>query len=371
MRTIFFLLQKEFIQIFRNKGMLPIIFAVPIVQLIILVNAATFEMKNVNLLIVDKDHSQESARLINKFAASNYYTLSPIASDGSRSQEMLDMGTVDGVLTIPNNFSTDLLRENTASLLIEVNAIDGSSASLVYFYTSSIIRDFNQNLVQDWLNMPQEVKPVITMISSFWYNPELEYKNLMVPGLLVILVTMVGMFLSGMNIVREKELGTIEQINVTPIKKSQFIIGKLFPFWIIGMFELGFGLIIGKLIFDFPIEGSIGLVFSFAAIYLTLVLGMGLLVSTITNTQQQAMLISWFFLVIFVLMSGLFTAIENMPGWAQKITWFNPVAYFVQLIRLILLKGSQFADVSSQFLKITVMALVVNALAIWNYRKRS
>jgi len=177
--------------------------------------------------------------------------------------------------------------------------------------------------------------------------------------------------LSSMNVVREKELGTIEQLNVTPITKPQFIISKLLPFWIIGMFEMGFGLGVGKLIFDFPIVGSVPLLFAFTAIYLVVVLGLGLIISTVTQTQQQAMLISWFFLVIFILMSGLFTAVENMPEWAQNITAFNPVTYFMQLIRMVLLKGSEFHHVVRHFVIISIMAVVSIVLSVITYRKRS
>ena len=199
----------------------------------------------------------------------------------------------------------------------------------------------------------------------------MDYANFMVPGILVILVTAIGMFFTGINIVREKEMGTIEQINVTPIKKHQFIIGKLSPFLILGLVELALGLTIGKLIFDIPIVGSLWLVFSFATLYLLAVLGLGMLLSTITNTQQQAMFMSWFFLMIFVLMSGLFTPIESMPAWAQKITWFNPVSYFIDVNRKVLLKGSDFYAVQGQFIKISIFAIVINTLAIWNYRKTS
>jgi ABC-2 type transport system permease protein len=180
---------------------------------------------------------------------------------------------------------------------------------------------------------------------------------------------MIGLFLSGMNIVKEKEIGTIEQVNVTPIKKYQFIIGKLFPFWVIGLFELATGLTLGKLIYDIPLVGHLYYVFSFAGVYLILLLGMGLLISTFTDTQQQAMFISWFFMVIFLLMSGLFTAVENMPQWAQTITLFNPIAYFVKLMRMVLLKGSTFKDIWTYYLILAGYALVINGLAIWNYRK--
>jgi ABC-2 type transport system permease protein len=191
----------------------------------------------------------------------------------------------------------------------------------------------------------------------------------MVPGILVLLVTIIGLLLSGMNIVREKEIGTIEQINVTPIRRIEFIAGKLIPFWIIALFELAFGLTLGKLIFNIPLEGSLWLIFLSAGIYLFVILGFGLLISTMTNTQQQSMLVSFFFMVIFILMSGLFTSIESMPQWAQVADKLNPIAYFIKIMRMIMLKGSSFADISVPFFSLVVYACLIISLAIWRYRK--
>ena len=211
--------------------------------------------------------------------------------------------------------------------------------------------------------------PSIVPTYSFWYNQHLNYKTFMVPGILVMLVTMIGAFISAMNIVREKELGTIEQLNVTPIRKYQFIAGKLIPLWILGLFIFTVGLVVAKLAFHVPIIGSLFLIYGFTAIYLVMILGLGMLISTFTNTQQQAMFISWFFLVIFILMSGLFTPIENMPSWAQNLTLINPIRYFTEVIRLVMLKGAVFQDVGLQFVVIGLYAIIINGLAIWNYRK--
>ncbi|HHB52844.1 MAG TPA: ABC transporter permease, partial [Saprospiraceae bacterium] len=206
---------------------------------------------------------------------------------------------------------------------------------------------------------------------SNWYNLLLVYSTFMVPGILVLLVTMVAVFLTAINIVREKEMGTIEQLNVTPVKKYQFIIGKLFPFLIIAFFELSIGLVIAKLVFNLNYQGSILLVYAFTLVYLFAVLSIGLFISTVTHTQQQAMFIAWFIMVIFILMSGLFTPVESMPGWAQKVTWFNPIKYFIEFMRMVLLKGSTFSDVKTHFIIIAVYGLVLNRLAVWNYKKVS
>jgi len=191
----------------------------------------------------------------------------------------------------------------------------------------------------------------------------------MVPGIIVILVTIIGMFLTALNIVSEKEFGTIEQINVTPIRKHQFIIGKLIPFLLIGLFDFALGLFIGKLLFGVPIRGSLFLLFSFAFLYLILVLGIGLLLSIISDTQQQVMFLTFFISLVFILMSGLFTPIETMPAWAQRINVINPFAYFMKVNRMILLKGSGFSDLIREFLYISLYALISIALAIKLYKK--
>jgi Predicted membrane protein len=191
----------------------------------------------------------------------------------------------------------------------------------------------------------------------------------MVPGVLSILVTMVGFFLSSLNIVREKEIGTIEQINVTPIKKYQFILSKLIPFWILGLIVLTIGMLIARIVYGIIPVGSIFLIYGFAACYLVALLGFGLLASTFAETQQQAMFIAYFFMTTFILLGGLFAAIENMPRWAQYITYFNPISYFIDVLRMIVLKGSGFSDVKNHFIVIITFAVVLNTLAILHYKK--
>jgi len=254
---------------------------------------------------------------------------------------------------------------------LRINAIDGVAASLINAYATSVIADINKDLRKDKGNIAinQHKRKTANISSTFWYNPELNYKFYMVPGILVLLVTIIGMFLSALNLVREQEIGTIEQINVTPIKKYQFIVGKLIPFLIIALFELSFGLTIGRLLFNIPIVGSIPLIFAIAIIYLMAVLSLGLLISTLTNTQLQAMFISFFFMLIFLLMSGLFTAIESMPDWAIHLNLINPVAHFIKIMRLILLKGSGFIHVYKEVLILLIYTSIVLPLAIWRYRK--
>lgn len=364
MKTILFLLRKEFLQIFRNRVIVAMIFVMPIIQLLILANAANYEVRNLKLQVIDQDHSSWSRQLVGHFTASPYFNLTGMVASAKKGITAIEADEADLVLHIPSGFERALRREETASVHLNINAINGVKAGLASSYAQTIILDLHQ-----------EIMPVVELpagLSStfrYWYNPDMDYYTFMVPGILVLLVTLVGMFLSGLNIVKEKEIGTIEQINVSPIRKHQFIIGKLLPFWIIAQVELALGLTVGWLVFDIPIVGSLGVVFAFSSIYLLVVLGIGLLVSTFTDTQQQAMFISWFFLVIFILMSGLFTPIESMPGWAQQITRLNPVTYFVDVVRLVLLKGSSWWDIRSQWIALSIFAVVINGAAVLNYRK--
>ena len=368
MRILVYLIQKEFLQIFRNRAMLPIIFALPVIQLILLTFAADFELKNIRYVSLDADRSQESERLLARFNASPYFDLVGTVADFPAGMDALDRNAATLMVRIPPEFSQSLQREKRASIMLDVNSIDGQAATLSYSYAAALIGQFNRDIRTEWNS--SLTQPPVHVSSRYWFNPEMEYRNLMVPGILALLITMIGMFLSAMNIVREKEIGTIEQINVTPISRLHFLIGKLFPFWVIAMFELGFGLLVGKAIFDIPINGSLALLFSYAAIYMVVVLGMGLWISTFTDTQQQAMFLAWFLIVIFILMSGLFTPIENMPVWAQKLTWLNPIAYFVKVIRAVLLKGSTLDDIKMDFVVISLFAVSMLSLAVLSYRKR-
>ena len=373
MKTILFILEKEFKQVFRNKAMLPIIFVIPIIQLLILSLAVDYEIKNLSIHIVDNDQSRFSRELRTKFTSSGYFQLSGFSNDVESGIQSMSRLETDLILVIPPDFESDLIREGSSDVQILIDAIDGAKAGLAGGYAGSILGNYVRQINQEYsmrygATVNQEMK-MVDMRPNFRFNPEMDYKSYMVPGILVILVTMIGAFLSSMNIVREKELGTIEQINVTPIRKYHFILGKTIPFWILAIFELTLGLIVAKLVFDVPMAGPLWVLYLFAAVYLFLVLGFGLFISTITETQQQAMFISWFFLVIFILMGGLFTAIENMPPWAQTITLFNPVRYFIEVTRSVMLKGSGFMDLLNHFMIISGYAGLMIFLSVIRYRK--
>lgn len=372
MRTLKFLLQKEFRQIFRDPSIIRIIFVVPIIQLAILPWAADYEVKNIKLAVVDNDRSQYSQQLISKITASGYFQLDAYANSFNNALHEVEKDRADLILEIPSFFERNLVKEDEATLFMAVNAINGVKGNLGGAYLRSIVQDYNREVRLKWIQFPRFNPELnIEVTSSNWFNPLLNYKFFMVPGILVVLVTMVGAFLSSLNIVKEKEIGTIEQINVTPIRKYHFILGKLIPFWVLGLLIMTLGLALAWGLYGIIPAGNLGVIYVFAAVYLLALLGFGLLISTYTGSQQQAMLLSFFFMMIFILLGGLYTSIDSMPGWAQVITKFNPVAYFIEVMRMVTLKGSSLADIKYQLFTMIGFAVVLNGWAVMNYKKRA
>lgn len=372
MRTLKFLLRKEFRQIFRDPGILRVILIMPVIQLLILPWAADYEIKNIKLSVVDQDHSEYSRKLINKITSSGYFILTDYTASYEHSLEKIEHDKADLVLQIPNHFEKDLVKEDESKLFIAVNAINGTKANLGGAYLRSIIQDYNKEVRTEWIQFSRfSPETQIETTSSNWFNPLMNYKFFMVPGILVILLTMVGTNLAAVNIVKEKEIGTIEQINVTPVKKYHFILGKLIPFWVFGLFVLTIGLTIARLAYGIIPAGSFLTIYVFAAVYLLAVLGLGLLISTYSVNQQQSMLLSFFLMMIFILLGGLYTSVDSMPEWAKWITRFNPVSYFIEVMRMVVLKGSSLADIKYHLLIMGGFAAGFNTWAIISYRKRS
>jgi ABC-2 type transport system permease protein len=371
MRALRYILQKEFLQIFRDKTILAMMFVMPTIQLIIIPLAMNFDVKNINISVVDHDHSSLSQKFIAKVGASGYFKL--VASQLSYKDALLQIEdeNADVIMEIPAGFERSLVREGVQKIAISIDGIDATKAMLGSAYLNFIIADFNKNIqlnsagVQDNSTTPAAVD----ITYSNWFNPSAEYKYYIVPGVLVLLLTLIGGFVSALNVVKEKEAGTIEQINVTPIKKWQFILGKMIPFWVIAMVVFTIGLIVTWIVYGIFPEGNIAVLYLFASVYLIALLGFGLLISTYSDNQLQAMFIAFFFMMIFMLMSGLFTSVESMPVWARMIANLTPITHFIRVIRMIVLKGSGLADIGMEFFYMILFAIVLNAWAIWNYKK--
>lgn len=362
-----YLLEKEFKQIRRDKFLPKIIFIIPLVQLLLLPFAANFEMKNINVNIVDNDRSEYSRRLVEKVLSSGYFHLAASSASYNNALRTVESDEADLILEIPLYFGRDLLRDGRTGLSMVANAINGTKGGLGTSYLASIIQDFSREIEMErgdgFFSAPIEI------IAVNRFNPYLNYKAYMVPGIMVFLLTIISCFLSAMNIVSEKEKGTIEQINVSPVPRSVFILSKLLPFWMIGFILLTLSMLIAYIIYGlFPV-GNWGVIYLFAGIYLIAFTGLGLGISSLASTVQQAMFSAFFFFIIFALMSGLFTPISSMPEWAQTMTLFNPLRYAVEVVRSVYLKGSGLVDLLPQFGAVVGFAILFNVAAILAYKK--
>lgn len=359
--------------------MLPMLLIMPVVQTLLLSFAANYEIKNLALAVVDHDLSPASRQLTAKFSASGYFKVKNTSFDAKEADDAMANDRVDLILEIPAQFERDLVREKQASVSLTANAINATKAGLGMGYAQNIVRDYNTDFARSKVALAaagtnpaaaNRVQAAVDVVYSNWYNPHLDYKTFMVPGILGEIVSLIICFLTALNIVRERELGTIEQLNVTPVQKWQFILGKLLPFWLLSLLVMTVGLTVGKIVFDIPMLGNLGLVFGYTAAFTPCMLGLGFLISNFADSQQQAMFTAWFFLLIFILMCGLFTPVESMPEWAQVLNYLNPVHYFVAFMRLVLLKGADFHDIQTNFFSVVTYAVAVNGLAVWTYKKR-
>jgi ABC-2 type transport system permease protein len=342
----------------------------PVMQLIVIPLAADFEVKNINLTVMDNDKSSYSQKLVNKMLASGYFRLTQSTENKATAQKDLEKGTSDIVLEIPVGFENTLVRENNAHVFMNADAVNIVKAGLGLNYGAQIIQAANQEIRADFVQPSRANNlPTVDINTQFWYNPSFNYRRYMAPGILALLLIMVGAMMSALNIVREKEIGTMEQINVTPVKSYQFLLAKLIPFWVIGMISLTIGLTVCYFAFGIWSVGSYFTVYAFAAVYLVAALGIGQIMAVFSDTQLQATLFAFFFMMLFVLLSGLYTSVESMPFWAQKLAWSSPVTHFVAVMRSVLLKGSSFYDLREHFYALCVGAIVFNAIAIFNFRK--
>lgn len=367
-----FLIEKEFKQIRRNSFLPRLILAFPLMVMLVLPWAANQEIENIKLSVADHDHSTYSERLIRKITSSGYFILTDVSPTGAIAMNNIESGDADIILEIQDGFEKNLVREGAGHVMISANSVNGTKGSLGSSYLSSIIHDFSTELREEYGQAGNTTAvPQFTAHTQYKFNPHLDYKVFMIPALMVMLLTMLTGFLPALNIVGEKEAGTIEQINVTPVKKLLFVLAKLIPYWIIGVVIMTICMGLGALVYGLYPAGSLVTVFLFATIYILVVSGMGLVVSNYSDTMQQAMFVMFFFVMILLLMSGLFTPVASMPEWAQTITLFNPLKYFMEVMRLVYLKGSAFAEMIPQFSVLCGFAAALNIWAVLSYRKSS
>jgi ABC-2 type transport system permease protein len=355
-----FLIEKEFKQLLRNPVLPRLILLFPCMMMLLMPWAANLEIKDNNLCVVDNDHSPSSRRLIEKVSGSDYFNLKQNASSYEEAMLYIEKGEADIILEIPRHFEKNMVKENKVNVMISANTVNGTKGGLGSSYLASIVSDFSNT---------SEAKPAIQMSVLNLFNPHLNYKVFMIPALMVMLLTMLCGFLPSLNIVGEKEVGTIEQINVTPVGKFSFILAKIIPYWIIGLIVLSICFFLAKVLYGVAPAGNLGTIYFFACLFILVISGFGLIISNHSATMQQAMFVMFFFMIIFILMSGLFTPINSMPHWAQWITVFNPLTYFIQVMRMVYLKGSGIGELGTQFIALCSFMLFFNTWAVLSYRK--
>lgn len=366
-----YLIEKEFKQLFRNSFLPKLIFIFPCMIMILMPWAANLEIKNINLNIVDNDHSVVSRRLVDKIGASTYFRLTALPDTYDEALLGVEKGTADVILEIPHDFEKDWINGKVPRLLVAANAVNGTKGNLGGSYLSSIINDYARELRSEApvRTLAGKPLPCIGISTLNLYNPTLNYKLFMIPALMVMLLTLICGFLPALNVVGEKEAGTIEQINVTPVNKFTFIAAKLIPYWLIGFVVLTICFVLAWLLYGILPVGHFLTIYGFALIFLPVVSGFGLVISNHSSTLQQAMFVMWFFMLVLILMSGLFTPIHSMPEWAQWITRINPLRYFVEVMRTIYLRGGDFAELLPQLGALLAFAAVANIWAVKSYRK--
>ena len=370
MRIILILIKKEFLQVFRNSLLWKILLIAPMAEFLLFPYTADYEIKTLQIAFIDNDRSTTTREMTQQFLASGYFKSHGIVESRSTAEHMMQKDEIDIIVEFADNFEYHLLNREKADIAVTANAINSVKAGIGCGYVQNILYGYIQEMsAASGSDLTDQIH--ISTTNVYWFNENMNYKTLIVPGLLVILVTLIGAYVTALNIVREKEIGTIEQINVTPIKKWQFLLGKMIPFWILGMSEFILGLGLMYIMFGISVQGSVPLLLGATAIYLLVMLGLGFFISNVSGTQLQAMFIVFFLFIVFVLLSGLFTPIEGMPEWAVYLNYLNPMSFFMDIIKLIVLKGGTVHDIETQLIVLSGMAVVIDTAAILSYRDKT
>jgi ABC-2 type transport system permease protein len=367
------MLIKEFIQVFRDKRARFLLFVTPIIQMLIFGYAATFEVHDVATVVLDLDHSQESRDVISRFTSSPYFDVQHQLTDSRQIEELIDRGKATVALQINRGFAENLRKGQTAPLQVIVDATNSNTALIASGYINQIAIGFARDYQQDGINRitPQltERIPSVELEQRPWYNPDLRSRWFFVPGIVGTLTLVLVVQLTAFAVVREREIGTLEQIMVTPIRSGEFILGKTLPFFLIGLFDVSLIAVVGTLWFQVPFRGQVSVLFTGAILFLLCMLGVGLLISTVSATQQQAMVTAFFFLMPAVTFSGFAFPISTMPQWLQDFTYANPLRYFLIVLRGSYLKGVGMDILWPQMLAMAGLGVGLLATAVLRFRK--
>lgn len=367
MRTLFFLLDKEWRQFLRNPFLPKMAVMFPLMVMLLIPWVTTMDVRHVNVAVVDGDRSPASRRLIQKIDASDYFTLRSISEHYDAALATLEAGGADVIVEIPDNFERSLAGGAPEKVDISANGVNAVKGSLGMQY---LVQTVTQTLSE--LRSEQGQPPAADPIAvENRYNPTLDYRHYMIPALMIMLLVMLCGFLPALNLVGEKETGTIEQINVTPVSRLTFTLAKLIPYWVLGLAVLGIAMLLARVVYGLAPAGSVGAIFLAAGLFILTMSGLGVAIANRSETMQQTMFVMFFFVMIFILMSGLITPVESMPAWAQWITRFLPPRYFVEIMRAVYLKGSLIGDLWSDYAILALSAVMFDALAALTYKKQA
>lgn len=363
------MIRKEFIQIFRNSKMRAIVLVMPLVQSMVFGYAVTTDVKQVTTAVYDQAQTPDSRDLIDRFIHSGYFSVKTVIRSDREMDELIDQGKVAAILRIPPDFSSKIAAGTTAAVQIVVDGTDSNTAGVVLNYAGSIIRNDAIEILRQRTDSPGRATMGVNLQTRAWFNDNLTSRNFYVPGVIAVIVMLVTLLLTSMSVVREKEMGTMEQIVVTPITSAEFILGKTMPSIILGFVNMIFVTLISVYWFDIPVRGSIATLFVANGFYLMTTIGIGLVISTLSDTQQQAMMSTFFFYLPAVLLSGFMFPIANMPEVVQAFTYLNPLRYFLIIIRGIFLKGVGVAILWPQILALFALGSLVLTMAVRRFHK--
>jgi ABC-2 type transport system permease protein len=366
------MLIKEFIQIFRDPRMRMVILGVPIIQVIVFGYAVSTDVRNIRTALYDLDNTPASRELVSRFEGSGYFSIIQHVKTESEAQEAVDTGQAKAVLRLNHGFGEAINGGRTANAQLILDGSDSNTAGIVLAYAGRIAADYNSRILIDRIARATgarfEAEPV-TIASRAWFNPNLESRFYFLPGVIALLVMIISIILSSMAIVREREIGTMEQIMVTPIGRMEFILGKTIPFALIGFVDVALISAVAVFWFQVPLEGNFLTLLFATGLYLLSTLGVGLFISTVSHTQQQAMMTAFFFAMPAILLSGFIYPIANMPMIIQWLTFLNPLRYFLIIIRGIYLKGTGFAVLWPQMAALAILGMVLLSLAASRFKK--
>ena len=366
LRILKALLIKEIKLMKRNPLIPKIIIAMPIMVMLVLPLVANLDVKNVGVTVVDNDHSQLSRRMIADIGASEYLTVQSVVGTHEEAMASIERGVADVIFTIPPHYSRDITEEN-ADLDIESNGVNATKGMLgAQYVAQSVVETLRQWRMENGIDMAMPETSVLNL-----YNPTLNFRNYMIPALIVVLLIIICGFLPALNLVSEKESGTIEAMNVTPVSRFAFVLSKLIPFWIVGIIVVAVGMTVGWLVYGLVPAGNIGAIFLAAILFSLAMSGLGVTIANRSSTMLQSIFVMFAFIMIFQLMSGLFTPIRSMPEWAQYITYAIPPRYFIEIMRSVYLKGAGIIDLWLQYAAISAFAIIFSLLAALTYAKRS